>query len=96
MGLCFSVPQGTKVPPSLMNIYKNLSSTIPGFKTPKHGDLTKWANQGVFLLNTVLTVEAKKSNSHKDCGWTQFTDEVIKVIDSECTGLVFLLWGKPA
>lgn len=97
MGLCFSVPRTqTKIPPSLKNIYKLLDKDIPGFKTPNHGDLTKWATQGVFLLNTVLTVEKGKSNSHKDCGWTKFTDAVIRLIDEQLNGIVFLLWGLPA
>ncbi|CAK87274.1 unnamed protein product (macronuclear) [Paramecium tetraurelia] len=97
MGLCFSVPRSqTKIPPSLKNVYKLLQTDVKGFTTPNHGDLTKWAQQGVFLLNTVLTVEAGKSNSHKDCGWIKFTDQVIEVINRECSGLVFLLWGLPA
>lgn len=97
MGLCFSVPKSqTKIPPSLKNIYKLLETDVPGFKTPNHGDLTKWATQGVFLLNTVLTVEAGKSNSHKDCGWTKFTDAVIDIINNNLSEIVFLLWGLPA
>lgn len=98
MGLCFSVNKGIKVPPSLVNIYKciNQDKNIKGFTTPKHGDLTKWADQGVLLLNTVLTVEDSKPNSHKDFGWLDFTNEVIRVISSELEGVVFLLWGAPA
>lgn len=98
MGLCFSVNKGVKVPPSLVNIYKCIAGDpkISGFVTPKHGDLTKWADQGVLLLNTVLTVEDSKPNSHKDFGWLDFTNEVIRVISTELEGVVFLLWGAPA
>lgn len=66
------------------------------FNPPKHGDLTKWAEQGVFLLNASLTVEESKANSHAKCGWQEFTTEVINVINKNCEGVVFLLWGKPA
>jgi uracil-DNA glycosylase len=98
MGLCFSVNKGVKVPPSLVNIYKCLAQdkAVKGFTTPKHGDLTKWADQGVLLLNTVLTVEDSKPNSHKDFGWLDFTNEVIRLIATELEGVVFLLWGAPA
>ena len=98
MGLCFSVNRGITVPPSLRNIYKCIAQDddVPNFKIPKHGDLTHWADQGVFLLNTVLTVTDSSANSHKKAGWLKFTDEVIKVISKECDGVVFMLWGKPA
>ncbi|EAS00699.3 uracil-DNA glycosylase superfamily protein (macronuclear) [Tetrahymena thermophila SB210] len=98
MGLCFSVKKGVKPPPSLVNIYKSLSNDpkIKGFKTPNHGDLTKWANQGVFLLNDIMTVEYDKPASHSKSGWADFTSEVIKIINKECKDIVFLLWGKPA
>jgi len=98
MGLSFSVPKGIKVPPSLQNIYKSLESdpSIKGYKRPGHGDLTKWAEQGVFLLNAVLTVEYNKPNSHKKEGWNTFTDAVVKCINKECKNVVFMLWGKDA
>lgn len=84
-------------PPSLKNIYKNLENDPKlNFKAPKHGDLTKWAKEGVFLLNATLTVEYDKPNSHSKCGWQDFTDEVIKLINNECKGIVFLLWGGNA
>ncbi|NNJ71738.1 MAG: uracil-DNA glycosylase [Enterobacterales bacterium] len=94
-GLCFSVNKGNALPPSLKNIYKELESDLH-IKLPNHGDLTAWAKQGVFLLNTVLTVEAGNANSHRDYGWLQFTDEVIKVINRELSHVVFMLWGSPA
>lgn len=94
MGLSFSVPQGAKVPASLKRIYKELASDIEGFEMPNHGDLTKWAEQGVFLLNASLTVEHKKANSHKKAGWHKFTDAVIKRLSDEKSGIVFLLWGN--
>lgn len=96
MGLCFSVPRSQKnLPPSLQNIYKEIEEDI-GCKMPKHGDLRFWAKQGVLLLNTVLTVEAHKANSHKDKGWELLTDEIIKVVDEQDRAIVFLLWGKSA
>lgn len=82
-GLCFSVLKPVPPPPSLKNIYKNLENDPKlTFKAPKHGDLTKWAKQGVFLLNATLTVEYDKANSHSKCGWQDFTDEVIKLINN--------------
>jgi len=98
MGLCFSVPRGVKVPSSLQNIYKSISTDpkISGFKIPKHGDLTKWATQGVFMLNTILTVVDSSPDSHRKCGWDKFTDYVIEVINKQCDKVVFLLWGAPA
>ena len=97
MGLSFSVPKSIKVPGSLLNIYKALENDSSlKFKKPNppHGDLTKWANQGVLMLNVVLTVEMGKSNSHKGLGWNEFTDAVIKAIGNKKKGVVFLLWGK--
>ena len=94
-GLSFSVKKGIKIPPSLMNIYKELKSDI-GIETPLHGELTKWAEQGVLLLNSSLTVEEAKAGSHRNQGWEQFTDKVIEVLNSEKENLVFLLWGSPA
>ncbi|KAL0485712.1 uracil-DNA glycosylase [Acrasis kona] len=94
-GLSFSVQPGVVVPKSLQNIYKELSTDIKGFKAPKHGNLTSWAEQGVLLLNTILTVEDTKANSHKKKGWENFTDEVIKLLNKK-KNLVFMLWGGPA
>lgn len=91
MGLCFSVAKGVKIPPSLRNMYKELDGDSKiDFKIPKHGDLTKWANQGVFLINNVLTVEDSKADSHKDFGWKLFTTEVIKLINDKLEGVIFL------
>ena len=93
MGLSFSVPKGVRVPPSLKNIYKELNEDL-GCPIPNHGDLTKWAEQGVFLLNASLTVERGKSNSHAKCGWHTFTDAVIRNISEAKEGLIFMLWGN--
>lgn len=93
MGLSFSVPHGVAIPPSLRNIYKELESDL-GFPIPKHGDLTHWAEQGVFLLNAALTVEKGLSNSHAKIGWHIFTDAVIKTLSDKRDGLVFMLWGN--
>ncbi|KAK2573075.1 Uracil-DNA glycosylase [Acropora cervicornis] len=95
-GLCFSVLPGVAIPPSLVNIYKELANDIDDFQIPKHGYLKGWAKQGVLLLNACLTVVASKANSHKDKGWEQFTDAVIRWINSNLTGVVFLLWGAYA
>lgn len=92
MGLSFSVSKGMSVPPSLRNIYKELHDST-GFTAPQHGDLTHWAEQGVFLLNAMLTVEKNKPSSHRDIGWQNFTDAVIKTLSKERENLVFLLWG---
>ncbi len=94
-GLAFSVCDSCKIPPSLKNIYKELVDDL-GCKYPKSGNLEKWAKEGVFLLNTVLTVEKGHANSHKDFGWQQFTDAVIKKLSDEKEHLVFILWGAPA
>jgi uracil-DNA glycosylase len=95
-GLSFSVRDGIAVPPSLKNIYKELSTDIPGFKTPQTGDLTKWAEQGVLLLNATLTVRAATAGSHQKKGWEKFTDAAIKKLANDRTGLVFILWGAYA
>lgn len=95
-GLCFSVQPGVRVPPSLVNIYKELVSDIPEFQIPPHGYLESWANQGVLMLNTVLTVEHGKAHSHARCGWEQFTDSVIAKLNMYCQGVVFMLWGAHA
>ncbi|CAJ0598324.1 unnamed protein product [Cylicocyclus nassatus] len=92
-GLCFSVKMGVPPPPSLKNIYKELSADIPGFVIPNHGFLQNWATQGVFMLNATLTVESGKANSHEKIGWQKFTDRVISLISSRTEGVVFLLWG---
>ncbi|CUG88446.1 uracil-DNA glycosylase, putative [Bodo saltans] len=92
-GLCFSVLPGVKVPPSLVNMYKELVTDIPGFVTPSHGYLESWARQGILMLNATLTVEAHKANSHAACGWQAFTDGVIKKLGTEKSDIVFLLWG---
>ena len=94
-GLCFSVQPGVKVPPSLQNIYKELKSDL-GIEPPKDGTLTKWAKQGVLMLNTTLTVRAGQPASHSRIGWQTFTDAVIKTISDRCEGVVFLLWGNYA
>ena len=95
-GLCFSVQSGVKTPPSLVNIYKELAQDIEGFHIPEHGNLTAWAEQGVLLLNTVLTVEQGKAHSHAKWGWETFTDAVIKSVNDTQHGVVFLLWGSHA
>lgn len=95
-GLAFSVQQGIKIPPSLVNIYKELSTDINGFVTPEHGDLTAWAKQGVLLLNTVLTVQQGQAHSHAKLGWETFTDKVIEAINQYNDGCVFILWGAHA
>ena len=95
MGLSFSVPNGVKKPPSLINIYKEIENET-GDKMPERGDLTGWAKQGVLLLNTVLTVRAHQANSHKGKGWEEFTDGVIKKISKNTKDVVFLLWGANA
>jgi uracil-DNA glycosylase len=93
-GLSFSVQKGIAVPRSLKNIYKELETDIPGFKTPAHGNLEEWAKQGVLLLNSTLTVRAGDSASHQKKGWEEFTDEVIKTISDKKEGIVFILWGN--
>ena len=94
-GLCFSVPNGVQIPPSLINIYKEIEDDL-GVKCPLSGDLTRWAQQGVLLLNATLTVREHQAGSHQRRGWEQFTDAVIATLSRERTGLVFLLWGSYA
>ncbi len=93
MGLSFSVPKGVRVPPSLKNIYKELYGDL-NVAPPQHGDLTQWAEQGVFLLNAMLTVEHKKAGSHKKIGWQEFTNAVINKLSEDREHLVFMLWGN--
>jgi len=95
-GLSFSVQRGIPTPPSLQNIYKELATDIPGFTIPRTGDLTKWAEQGVLLLNATLTVQAAMAGSHQKKGWEKFTDTVIKTISDKKEGVVFILWGAYA
>ena len=95
-GLSFSVKPPVAPPPSLINIYKELATDIEGFIVPKHGYLVDWAKQGVLLLNTVLTVEEGKANSHANWGWETFTDKVIAKLNAHRENIVFLLWGSHA
>ncbi|NND80957.1 MAG: uracil-DNA glycosylase [Gammaproteobacteria bacterium] len=94
-GLSFSVPPGVAIPPSLKNIYKELLSDIGG-RAPEHGNLQAWAEQGVLLLNSVLTVQQGNAGSHQNRGWERFTDAVISIVDANCEHVVFLLWGAYA
>ena len=94
-GLCFSVKPGVDIPPSLVNIYQELHDDL-GCKIPNHGYLTKWAKQGVLMLNTVLTVRAHQANSHRGIGWEEFTDAAIRVLNEQDRPIVFILWGRPA
>ena len=94
-GLCFSVQPGVKIPPSLVNIYKELQDDL-GCYIPNNGYLKKWADQGVLMLNTVLTVRAHSANSHQGKGWEQFTDAVIHAVNEQDRPIVFILWGRPA
>ncbi len=94
-GLSFSVQPGIQIPPSLVNIYKELESDL-GCRIPNNGYLTKWADEGVMLLNTVLTVRAHMANSHAGIGWEHFTDAAIKALNTQDRPIVFLLWGAPA
>ena len=95
-GLSFSTPKGVVIPPSLRNIFKELQSDDVSFSKPEHGNLVSWANQGVLLLNSVLTVEKNSPASHASLGWENFTDQVIKILSSSKTNLVFILWGAYA
>lgn len=95
MGLSFSVPDGVRIPPSLVNVYKELKTDLHIDPSPS-GNLTHWAKQGVFLLNTALTVEANRANSHGKIGWQTFTDAVIRTISTQRENVVFMLWGNPA
>lgn len=92
-GLSFSVPEGVALPPSLVNIFKEIKQEL-GFNIPRSGNLEPWATQGVFLLNAILTVNARQAASHRDAGWQIFTDKVIKTISELKQNVVFLLWGK--
>lgn len=94
-GLAFSTPEGNPIPRSLSNIFKEINQEY-SYEIPENGCLEKWAKQGVFLLNTVLTVEEANANSHSDCGWQKFTDNVIKEINKQDQPIVFMLWGKQA
>lgn len=94
-GLCFSVMKGVPKPPSLVNIYKELKEDL-GFDAPSHGSLTKWAEEGVLLLNTCLTVREHQANSHKGKGWEYFTDKVIELLNQRAKPIVFILWGANA
>jgi len=94
-GLAFSVQDGLAFPPSLRNIFQEYQSDL-GYKLPTSGNLTKWAEEGVFLLNTVLSVRANQAHSHKGMGWERFTDHVIRLISDHKEHVVFILWGKPA
>lgn len=94
-GLCFSVKPEVDIPPSLVNIYKELRDDL-GCYIPNNGYLVKWANQGVLLLNTVLTVRAHQANSHRGKGWEEFTDAAIQALNRQNRPIVFILWGRPA
>lgn len=94
-GLCFSVRPDVEIPPSLVNIYKELQTDC-GCYIPNNGYLTKWADQGVLLLNTVLTVRAHQANSHRGIGWEEFTDAAIRILNEQDRPMVFILWGRPA
>ena len=94
-GLCFSVLPGVRVPPSLVNIYKEIRNDL-GVEPPDHGYLASWARQGVFLLNSVLTVERGQAGAHQGRGWEQFTDRIVALLSEQREGLVFLLWGSYA
>lgn len=94
-GLCFSVKEGVKLPPSLVNIYKEIQDDL-GINEPDRGDLTKWAKEGILLLNTSLTVREHLANSHSKCGWAWFTDSVIKLVSENTENVVFILWGGNA
>lgn len=94
-GLCFSVRPGVRVPGSLRNVFKELHADV-GFRIPNHGSLEFWARQGMLMLNTVLTLRANEAFSHRDRGWEEFTDRIIRLVDAKPTRVVFVLWGKAA
>lgn len=94
-GLCFSVQKNVAIPPSLQNIYQEIHNDL-GLPVPNHGNLEHWAKQGVLLLNATLTVEAGQAASHSNVGWQIFTDKIIEIVNEECKGVVFLLWGSYA
>lgn len=92
-GLCFSVPEGVQPPPSLVNMFKEIASDL-GIPTPSHGNLTRWADQGVLLLNATLTVRENQAGSHQNKGWETFTDAAITALSEKRDGLIFMLWGN--
>ena len=94
MGLAFSVPETAKIPPSLRNIFNEIKSCYPNYVIPNHGNLSAWAQQGVLLLNSGLSVEINQPNSHAKIGWSQFTDKIISKISEDCKNCVFMLWGN--
>ncbi len=94
-GLCFSVRGGVRPPPSLINIYKEMQTDL-GLQPPRHGNLQRWAEQGVLLLNAVLTVEAGRAASHQGKGWEQFTDAIVRLLNAQPHPIVFILWGSYA
>ncbi|MGE5708440.1 MAG: uracil-DNA glycosylase [Bacteroidota bacterium] len=94
-GLSFSVPDGVAIPPSLLNMYKELEADL-GIPIANHGNLEKWAQQGVLLLNATLTVRAHQAGSHQNKGWERFTDAIVRVLNEERSGLIFVLWGRYA
>ncbi|MCK8044545.1 uracil-DNA glycosylase [Shewanella sp. 1CM18E] len=95
-GLCFSVKKGVKTPPSLVNMYKELASDIEGFTIPEHGNLSSWAEQGILMLNTVLTVEQGKAHSHAKSGWETFTANALELLNQQTQPIIFVLWGAHA
>ena len=95
-GLCFSVSPKIAIPPSLQNIFKEIKADLPETPSPQNGDLTRWADQGVLLLNNTLTVRAHQAASHRGLGWEQFTTRMIELINEKCEGVVYLLWGRDA
>ena len=96
MGLAFSVRKGVKLPPSLKNIYKELQMEYPDYLVPTHGDLTSWANQGVLLLNSVLTVREHQPASHAKMGWEKYTDKILQILNNQNRPIVYMLWGNYA
>lgn len=95
-GLCFSVKHGVKTPPSLVNMYKELATDIDGFTIPEHGNLSHWAEQGILMLNTVLTVEQGKAHSHAKSGWETFTANALELLNQQAQPIIFVLWGAHA
>ncbi|ABV88629.1 uracil-DNA glycosylase [Shewanella pealeana] len=95
-GLCFSVKHGVKTPPSLVNMYKELATDIDGFSIPEHGNLSHWAEQGILMLNTVLTVEQGKAHSHAKSGWETFTANALELLNQQAQPIIFVLWGAHA
>lgn len=95
-GLCFAVNKGIAVPPSLQNIYKELKNEYPDFVIPDHGDISSWAEQGVLLLNSVLTVRAHQARSHAGIGWEEFTSAIVNIVEQQNKPIVYMLWGKDA